>query len=89
MLIPIQCEYYALEGLGQLLSNVELVAEHLNPGLQVSTIVLTMYDSRLRLADQVVEEVRNHFGDAVLRHAHPPQRAGGRGAELRQHRRHL
>ena len=66
VLIPIQCEYYALEGLGQLLSNVELIAEHLNPGLWVSTIVLTMYDSRLRLADQVVEEVRNHFGDAVL-----------------------
>ncbi len=66
VLIPIQCEYYALEGLGQLLSNVDLVAEHLNPGLRVSTIVLTMYDSRLRLADQVVEEVRSHFGDAVL-----------------------
>jgi chromosome partitioning protein len=66
VLIPIQCEYYALEGLGQLLSNVDLIAEHLNPGLHVSAIVLTMYDSRLRLADQVVEEVRNHFGDAVL-----------------------
>jgi chromosome partitioning protein len=66
VLIPIQCEYYALEGLGQLLSNVDLIAEHLNPGLFVSTIVLTMYDSRLRLADQVVEEVRNHFGAAVL-----------------------
>jgi chromosome partitioning protein len=66
VLIPIQCEYYALEGLGQLLSNVDLIAEHLNPGLHVSSIVLTMYDSRLRLADQVVEEVRNHFGDAVL-----------------------
>jgi chromosome partitioning protein len=66
VMIPIQCEYYALEGLGQLLSNVELVAEHLNPGLRVSTIVLTMYDSRLRLADQVVEEVRAHFKEAVL-----------------------
>jgi len=66
VMIPIQCEYYALEGLGQLLSNVELVAEHLNPGLRVSTIVLTMYDSRLRLADQVVEEVRTHFKEAVL-----------------------
>jgi chromosome partitioning protein len=66
VLIPIQCEYYALEGLGQLLSNVELIAEHLNPGLHVGSIVLTMYDSRLRLADQVVEEVRNHFGDVVL-----------------------
>jgi chromosome partitioning protein len=66
VLIPIQCEYYALEGLGQLLSNVELIAEHLNPGLAVSTIVLTMYDSRLRLADQVVAEVRSHFQDRVL-----------------------
>ena len=66
VMIPIQCEYYALEGLGQLLSNVELVAEHLNPGLRVSTIVLTMYDSRLRLADQVVDEVRAHFKEAVL-----------------------
>jgi chromosome partitioning protein len=66
VLIPIQCEYYALEGLGQLLNNVELVAEHLNPGLRVSTIVLTMYDSRLRLADQVVDDVRAHFKDAVL-----------------------
>jgi chromosome partitioning protein len=66
VLIPIQCEYYALEGLGQLLNNVELVAEHLNPGLRLSTIVLTMYDSRLKLADQVVAEVRAHFRDAVL-----------------------
>ena len=66
VLIPIQCEYYALEGLGQLLSSVELVAEHLNPGLTISTILLTMYDSRLRLADQVVAEVREHFKTAVL-----------------------
>ena len=71
VLIPIQCEYYALEGLGQLLSNVELVAEHLNPGLRVSSIVLTMYDSRLRLADQVVAEVRSHFKEAVLETAIP------------------
>jgi chromosome partitioning protein len=71
VLIPIQCEYYALEGLGQLLNNVELVAEHLNPGLRVSTIVLTMYDSRLRLADQVVAEVRDHFKEAVLATAIP------------------
>jgi chromosome partitioning protein len=66
VLIPIHCEYYALEGLGQLLRNVELVAEHLNPGLSVSTIVLTMYDGRTRLAEQVVEEVRGHFGPTVL-----------------------
>ena len=89
VMIPIQCEYYALEGLGQLLSNVELVAEHLNPGLRVSTIVLTMYDSRLRLADQVVDEVREHFKEAVLPTADPAQRPGRGGAELRQHRGHL
>ncbi len=66
LLIPIQCEYYALEGLGQLLKNVELVRAHLNPDLHVSTILLTMYDARTRLADQVAEEVRHHFGDTVL-----------------------
>jgi chromosome partitioning protein len=66
VLIPIQCEYYALEGLGQLTRNVDRVAAHLNPGLQVSTILLTMDDGRTRLAEQVVEEVRNHFGPMVL-----------------------
>lgn len=66
VLIPIQCEYYAMEGLGQLMRNVQLVREHLNPSLYVSTILLTMYDSRTRLADQVVEEVRAHFGSTVL-----------------------
>ena len=66
VLIPIQCEYYALEGLGQLLRSVDMVKAHLNPGLAVSTILLTMYDARTRLADQVVEEVRTHFGDVVL-----------------------
>jgi len=67
VLIPIQCEYYALEGLGQLLRNIELVQAHLNPGLSVSTILLTMYDGRTKLADQVTAEVRGHFGDTVLR----------------------
>ena len=66
LLIPIQCEYYALEGLGQLLENVELVRAHLNPALHVSTILLTMYDARTRLADQVAEQVRAHFGPMVL-----------------------
>jgi chromosome partitioning protein len=66
VLIPIQCEYYALEGLGQLLRNIELVKAHLNPRLRVSTIVLTMYDRRTKLADQVEQEVRSHFGDVVL-----------------------
>ena len=64
--IPIQCEYYALEGLGQLLRNVDLVKSHLNPQLRVSTILLTMYDARTRLAEQVAQEVRSHFGDQVL-----------------------
>jgi len=67
VLIPIQCEYYALEGLGQLLSNIDLIRAHLNPGLHVSTILLTMYDGRTKLADQVTQEVRQHFGHIVLR----------------------
>ncbi|XHM92453.1 AAA family ATPase [Peterkaempfera sp. SMS 1(5)a] len=71
VLIPIQCEYYALEGLGQLLRNVELVRAHLNPQLHVSTILLTMYDARTRLAAQVAEEVRSHFSKEVLRTAIP------------------
>ena len=66
VLIPIQCEYYALEGLGQLLNNIDLVRQHLNPGINVRTILLTMYDGRTKLADQVADEVRNHFGDLVL-----------------------
>ena len=67
VLIPIQCEYYALEGLGQLLSNIDLVRSHLNRSLNVSTILLTMYDGRTKLADQVTSEVRSHFGKTVLR----------------------
>lgn len=66
VLIPIQCEYYALEGVGQLLRNIELVQAHLNKELHVSTILLTMYDGRTKLADQVAEEVRRHFGEKVL-----------------------
>jgi len=67
MFIPIQAEYYALEGLGQLLETVEMVRAHLNPALDVSTILLTMYDARTRLASGVADEVRGHFGDKVLR----------------------
>lgn len=66
VLIPIQCEYYALEGLSQLLSNIQLIERHLNPDLAVSTILLTMYDSRTNLANQVVKDVRDHFPDQVL-----------------------
>ncbi len=66
VLIPIQCEYYALEGLGQLVRNVELIRAHLNPDLSVSTILLTMFDARTRLAADVAEQVRTHFGEVVL-----------------------
>ncbi|NLT55019.1 MAG: ParA family protein [Actinomycetales bacterium] len=67
VLIPIQCEYYALEGLSQLLKNVQLIQSYLNPNLVISTILLTMYDGRTRLSAQVADEVRGHFGDEVLR----------------------
>ena len=66
VLIPIQCEYYALEGVGQLVNNVELIKTHLNQRLHISTILLTMYDPRTRLAEQVAEEVRDHFRGLVL-----------------------
>ena len=66
VLIPIQCEYYALEGLSQLLKNISLIEKHLNPKLHVSTILLTMFDSRTNLAHQVAEEVREHFPKEVL-----------------------
>jgi len=67
VIVPIQCEYYALEGVGQLLKNVNLVTGNLNPRLEISAIVLTMYDSRTKLAEQVAQEVRAHFGDKVCR----------------------
>ncbi|MEM8903171.1 MAG: AAA family ATPase [Actinomycetota bacterium] len=67
LMIPIQCEYYALEGLGQLIRNVNLVQRNLNPDLDISTIVLVMYDARTKLAEQVADEVRSHFGEKVLR----------------------
>ena len=67
VLVPIQCEYYALEGLSQLMRNVHLVASNLNPRLDISTIVLTMYDARTKLSDQVATEVREHFGNKVCR----------------------
>jgi len=71
MFIPIQAEYYALEGLGQLLETVDMVRQHLNPELVVSTILLTMYDARTRLAAGVADEVRSHFGEQVLKTAVP------------------
>jgi chromosome partitioning protein len=66
VLIPIQCEYYALEGLSQLLRNIGLIQQHLNPQLVLSTILLTMYDSRTNLSAQVADDVREHFPDKVL-----------------------
>ena len=67
VIVPIQCEYYALEGLGQLLRNVHLVASNLNERLEVSAIVLTMFDARTRLAVDVANDVREHFGNRVCR----------------------
>ena len=67
VIVPIQCEYYALEGLGQLLRNVALVHANLNPSLEVRGIVLTMYDARTKLADQVEAEVRQYFGPKVYK----------------------
>jgi chromosome partitioning protein len=71
VLVPIQCEYFALEGLGQLLRNVTLIQTNLNPELEISTFVLTMYDARTKLADQVTKEIRSHFGTKVSRHVIP------------------
>jgi chromosome partitioning protein len=65
LIVPIQCEYYALEGLGQLLRNVKLVQQNVNPGLRLTGIVMTMYDPRTKLSEQVVAEVRRFFGDRV------------------------
>ena len=65
LIVPIQCEYYALEGLGQLLKNVRLVQQNVNPGLRLTGIVMTMFDSRTKLAEQVVNEVRAYFGQRV------------------------
>ena len=71
VMVPIQCEYYALEGLGQLLRNINLVQSNLNPTLELSAIILTMYDARTKLAEQVADEVRQHFGDRVCRNVVP------------------
>ncbi|MDH3752752.1 MAG: AAA family ATPase [Acidimicrobiia bacterium] len=71
VLVPIQCEYYALEGLGQLLRNVELVRKNLNPDLHLSTILLVMFDARTKLSAQVASEVRQHFGAKVCRQVVP------------------
>lgn len=66
VIIPIQCEYYALEGVGQLLGNISMIREHLNHNLHISGVLLTMYDARTKLAEQVADEVREQFGAVVL-----------------------
>lgn len=71
VLIPIQAEYYALEGLSLLLNNIDLIRQHLNPELVVSTIMLTMYDARTRLAAQVAQDVRDHFPEQTLQTSIP------------------
>jgi chromosome partitioning protein len=67
VVIPIQCEYYALEGLSQLLQNIEMVKSNLNPELGISGVILTMYDARTRLAKEVADQVRSHFGEITYR----------------------
>lgn len=64
--VPVQCEYFALEGLGKLLNTIKIVQTHINPQLQIEGILMTMYDGRLRLSNQVVEEIKNHFGELVF-----------------------
>ncbi len=66
MAIPVQCEYFALEGLGKLLNTIKIVQTRINANLQIEGILMTMYDGRLRLSNQVVEEIKNHFGDLVF-----------------------
>ena len=67
VIIPIQCEYYAMEGLGHLLKTIDLVSENLNPQLRINGILLTMFDVRLSLSHQVSQEIRGHFGESVFR----------------------
>jgi len=67
VLIPVQCEYYALEGLGQLLNTINMVKKQLNEALDIEGVLLTMYDSRLRLSNQIVEEVKKYFGEKVFK----------------------
>lgn len=71
VLVPLQCEYYALEGLSDLLTTVNTIKKRLNPGLEIEGLLLTMYDSRTKFSGQVAEEARRHFGDKVYRTAIP------------------
>jgi len=66
VLVPVQCEYFALEGIGKLMATIEIIQTHLNPELRLEGVLMTMYDSRMRLSNQVVEEVRKHFEDLTF-----------------------
>jgi len=66
VLIPVQCEYFALEGIGKLLSTIEIIQEHLNPELRIEGVLMTMFDSRMRLSNQVVDEVKKHFEELIF-----------------------
>ena len=89
VIVPVQAEYYALEGLSQLLGSINLVKARLNPRLAVAGILLTMVDGRTRLAAEVEQELRRHFGDARLHGIRAPLGPAGRGAEPRAARNRL
>ena len=84
VIIPVQCEYYALEGLGQLVNAIKLVQKNLNPDLTIEGVLLTMYDGRLNLSMQVAEETRKHLRQSCLQGGDPEERQAERGAQLRQ-----
>ena len=67
VLVPVQCEYFALEGLGQLLNTITMVKNDLNPALEIEGVLMTMFDSRLRLSNQIIDEVKKHFGEKVFK----------------------
>jgi cellulose biosynthesis protein BcsQ len=83
VIIPVQCEYYALEGLSALLDTIEKVRQSTNPGLRIEGVVRTMFDPRNRLANDVSAQIVEHFGEAVFETLVPAQRALGRSAQLR------
>ena len=84
MLIPLQCEYFALEGISELMNTLRRVQRALNPGLEIEGVLLTMVDERTNLTQQVMGEIRAHFKEQGLPGRDPAQRAPGRGAQLRQ-----
>lgn len=83
LLVPLQCEYFAMEGVADLSTTVKLCRRRLNPGLEISAILLTMYDARVNFSAQVAAELRGYFGERVLETVNPPKCASGRGAQPR------